>query len=321
MLVNSNSVKIYKTDVATTFVCIKYATVFWIAQSTFLMQTNNLPTKQNYDELSQAYDFFNQRLFGGALPGCLFTLQRHPRSMGYFGHARFVNRDDTKSDEIALNPEYFATRPVEDVLSTLVHEQVHQWQRHFGTPPRRSYHDQEFATKMEYIGLMPSATGTPGGKKTGEKMSHYIMADGPFIHACKALLQTSFVIVWYDRFPVQMVKEYEFAAAMTVSVPMASGAMPADPMLVANQEEGETLAAVQESPASETVVPLYSPPPIDVGLDVERPQSAGLSGVGPRKADASNRTKYVCGCKTNIWGRPGLGIRCEVCNTRFAAAA
>ena len=290
------------------------------------MQTNNLPTKQNYDELSQAYDFFNQRLFGGTLPGCLFTLQRHPRSMGYFSFERFVNRDDTKSDEIALNPEYFATRPVEDVLSTLVHEQVHQWQRHFGTPPRRSYHDLEFAKKMQEIGLMPSATGTPGGKKTGEKMSHYVMADGLFIHACKALLQTSFVIVWYDRFPVQMVKEYEFAAAMTVSVPMASDAMPAaavpaDHMLMASDEKVALLAAAQELPASETVVPLYSPPPIDVGLDVERPQSAGLSGVGPRKTDASNRTKYVCGCKINIWGRPGLGIRCEICNTRFATAA
>jgi hypothetical protein len=179
------------------------------------MSLKNLPTKQNYDELSHAYDFFNRRLFGGELPGCLFTLQRKSRSMGYFSFERFVNRDDTKSDEIALNPEYFATRPVEDVLSTMAHEQVHQWQRRFGTPPRRGYHDQEFAEKMKAIGLMPSATGTPGGKTTGEKMSHYIMADGPFIHACKELLQTSFVILWYDRFPVQMVREYEFAAATT----------------------------------------------------------------------------------------------------------
>jgi hypothetical protein len=105
------------------------------------MSTKNLPTKQNYDELSHAYDFFNRRLFGGELPGCLFTLQRKSRSMGYFSFERFVSRDQAKSDEIALNPEYFATRPVEDELSTLVHEQVHQWQRRFGTPPRRGYHD------------------------------------------------------------------------------------------------------------------------------------------------------------------------------------
>ena len=69
------------------------------------------------------------------------------------------------------------------------------------------------------------------------------------------------------------------------------------------------------------VVPLYSAPPIDGDLDVERPHSSGIGGMAAKKADGSNRTKYVCGCKINIWGKPGLRIRCEVCNTRFAAAA
>jgi hypothetical protein len=96
------------------------------------MSLKNLPTKQNYDELSHAYDFFSRRLFGGELPGCLFTLQRKSRSMGYFSFERFVSRNQVKSHEIAVNPEYFATRPVEDVPSTLVHQQVHQWQRRFG---------------------------------------------------------------------------------------------------------------------------------------------------------------------------------------------
>jgi len=284
----------------------------------FTMNMKNLPTKQNYDELSDAYDFFNRRLFGGELPGCLFTLQRKSRSMGYFSFERFVSRDDTKSDEIALNPEYFATRPVEDVLSTLVHEQVHQWQRRFGTPPRRGYHDQEFATKMQAVGLMPSNTGTPGGKTTGEKMSHYIMADGPFIHACKELLQTSFVIVWYDRYPVQMAREYEFAAETTVAVAQA-GALAAD--ATGSGEMEAAMPTVTKAAGSAAVVPLYSAPPIDGGLDVERPQSGGSGGMMGKKSDASNRMKYVCGCKINLWGKPGLRIRCEACNTRFAAAA
>jgi hypothetical protein len=291
------------------------------------MSTKNLPTKQNYDELSHAHDFFNRRLFGGELPGCLFTLQRKSRSMGYFSFERFVSRDQAKSDEIALNPEYFATRPVEDVLSTLVHEQVHQWQRRFGTSPRRGYHDQEFAAKMESIGLMPSDTGTPGGKTTGEKMSHYSMADGPFIHACKELLQTSFVIVWYDRFPVEMVREYEFAADTTVTAASAPGPVPVLTLASGVQAEGEMAEAgpslAKPTPQEEAaaVVPLYSAPPIDGGLDVERPRSSGLGGMAPKKADGSNRTKYVCGCKMNIWGKPGLCLRCEACNTRFAAAA
>ena len=291
------------------------------------MSTNNLPTKQNYDELSHAYDFFNRRLFGGELPGCLFTLQRKSRSMGYFSFERFVNRDDTKSDEIALNPEYFATRPVEDVLSTLVHEQAHQWQRRFGTAPRRGYHDQEFAAKMETIGLMPSNTGTPGGKITGDQMSHYIMADGPFIHACKELLQTSFVILWYDRFPVQMVKEYEFAAGTTVTLtrPAGESAMVATEACSAmpTDDDGDIHGGIvgPAGNAGLVALPLYSAPPIDGGLDVERPQSGASGGAIAKKGDGSNRTKYVCGCKNNIWGRPGLRLRCEACDTRFAAAA
>jgi hypothetical protein len=33
---------------------------------------------------------------------------------------------------------------------------------------------------MKQIGLQPSATGQPGGKETGQSMSHYIIADGHY---------------------------------------------------------------------------------------------------------------------------------------------
>jgi hypothetical protein len=39
---------------------------------------------------------------------------------------------------------------------------------------------------MERVGLMPSSTGEPGGKRTGQKVSHYILADGPFARAFAA---------------------------------------------------------------------------------------------------------------------------------------
>jgi hypothetical protein len=51
------------------------------------------------------------------------------------------------------------------VLSTLVHEQAHLWQHHFGKPGRGRYHNREWAAKMVEIGLIPSATGEPGGKQ------------------------------------------------------------------------------------------------------------------------------------------------------------
>lgn len=34
------------------------------------------------------------------------------------------------------------------------------------------------------------------------------------------------------------------------------------------------------------------------------------------------KTKYTClGCKANVWGRPGLQIRCENCDQSFEANA
>ncbi|WP_374762256.1 hypothetical protein [Massilia scottii] len=76
----------------------------------------------------------------------------------------------------------------------------HLWQHQHGTPARRRYHDKEWGDKMEAIGLMPSATGVPGGKKTGDKMADYPIEGGRFLEVCRGLLTRDFQISWYDRF-------------------------------------------------------------------------------------------------------------------------
>jgi predicted SprT family Zn-dependent metalloprotease len=157
------------------------------------------PTEQAYTELQQAYDFFNRDLFNGQLPPCLITMQRKNRTYGYFSGERWNDHAGAVTDEIALNPMHFATRSPEDVLSTLVHEMVHLWQHHFGTPSRSSYHNKEWAAKMDSIGLCPSDTGIEGGKRTGQHMSHYVVADGPYAKASTKLLAGGFVISWRDR--------------------------------------------------------------------------------------------------------------------------
>ena len=105
------------------------------------------PTQRTYSSLTAAYDFFSRELFGGQLPPCLITVQRHKGAYGYFSGKRFVNVADPEevTDEIALNPTRFAMRSPEEVLATLVHEMVHLWQHHFGKRPRRSYHDRQWA--------------------------------------------------------------------------------------------------------------------------------------------------------------------------------
>ena len=157
------------------------------------------PTEQAYTELQHAYDAFNTRLFAGQLPPCLITMQRKNRTYGYFSGERWNSLLGMRADEIALNPAHFATRSTEEVLATLAHEMVHLWQHHFGTPSHSAYHNREWAAKMDAIGLCPSDTGQPGGKRTGQHMRHYSVGDGPFAQACAALLTEGFVISWRDR--------------------------------------------------------------------------------------------------------------------------
>lgn len=147
-------------------------------------------TVDTYTRLNEAYAYFNDAIFGGELPECLITLAYHRGAYGYFRDEPFHTRSDKlvpekkvkKADEIALNPFTFTGRTDREILSTLVHEQVHLWQHHFGTP-KKTPHDKEWANKMEEIGLMPSSTGAEGGKRTGRRVSHYIIKGGDYDRA------------------------------------------------------------------------------------------------------------------------------------------
>ena len=157
------------------------------------------PTQSTYDRLTEAYAHFNAELFAAALPPCLITMQRKNGAYGYFAGDRFGTKDgQEKTDEIALNPSHFRARTTEEILSTLVHEMAHLWQHHQGKPSRTSYHNREWAERMRKLGLMPSDTGEPGGKETGQKMSHYVAERGPFAGACGRLLAGGFALPYVE---------------------------------------------------------------------------------------------------------------------------
>jgi len=184
------------------------------------MATNDrttAPTTEQYQQLQRAYDAFNEALFSGHLPPCLITLQRQKHVMGYFSRARFVGDDGRQTDEIALNPEFFGKEALLEVLQTIAHEMCHLWQGHFGKPGRGSYHNKEWADKMESIGLIPSDTGKPGGKRTGDKMADYAAENGLFLKVVKRLMVDEFNIPWADR---------RAPAAMAL-MPTGSGALAA----------------------------------------------------------------------------------------------
>ncbi len=157
------------------------------------MSEHPTPTIEQYSAYQAAWEWFNQELFGGELNPCKLTFSRHRGSAGFFTPRRW-KKGDKEIHEIALNPAGLS-RSVARVMSTLVHEMVHQWQYDHGTPPRRAYHDREWADKMEEVGLIPSDTGELGGKRTGQKMSHYIDPHGPFTDALRRMPE-NYVLPW-----------------------------------------------------------------------------------------------------------------------------
>lgn len=156
------------------------------------------PTTETYTELDRAYAYFNRELFGDRLPPCIITMQRKKGANGYFWADTWAKCGEAtdRVDEIALNPDTFQYRTVTEVLSTLVHEMVHLKQQHFGKPSRNAYHNKEWGTMMEDVGLIPTDTGKPGGKRTGQKVTHYVEPGGRFEASCKALIDTGFVLPW-----------------------------------------------------------------------------------------------------------------------------
>lgn len=249
------------------------------------------PTHQTYAELQRAYDHFNRSLFDGQLPPCLITLQREKRSYGYFSAGRFARQDGALTDEIAMNPVYFAVVPLVETMQTLVHEMCHLWQHHFGQPGRGRYHNEQWAARMESIGLMPSSTGKPGGRRTGDHVADYAIEGGAFLRACEQLLTQAFRLSWYDRFPpIDLVRSGQSSMGMRLAATVGGGSVPA--------------ASI---PAMADLV---------LAADVA---AAGGTGAAPVAVNRSNRVKYRCPCAKAVWGKPGLKLICGDCGGGFEA--
>lgn len=167
-----------------------------------------IPTSEFYKDLQEIYYFFNKELFDNLLPNCLITIQRKKKVMGYFSPNRWIDKENNKIHELALNPSYFASNNFIEIFQTIVHEMCHLWQFEFGKPSRGGYHNKEWAYKMESLGLIPSDTGLPGGNKTGQCMNDYPESGGLFENLCINLFKQGKFIKWFDRFPEEKINNY-----------------------------------------------------------------------------------------------------------------
>lgn len=226
------------------------------------------PTNDFYSFFNMIYSYYNEKLFANELPNCMFIVTRKKDTFGYFIPNRWINNEKIKSDEIAINPLMFGQYHLPEILKTVVHEMCHLWQHNLGTPSQRTYHNKEWGTKMEDIGLMPSNTGKPGGKKTGQQMMEYIIENGPFHQTTEALINMDvFKKLWFDR--------------------MMPGRT--DDLLIQIFSEEETL---------------------ELGnISVRRLES---------NSNEKTKIKYTCPvCDYNLWGKPGLDIRCNECKSDY----
>jgi predicted SprT family Zn-dependent metalloprotease len=236
------------------------------------------PTSEIYSQIQSASEVFNGRLFGGCLPPVVFTLQRGKQTMGYFSPARWRHVGGEQVGEIALNPAYFASRPLVQLFQTIVHEQCHVWQHSFGEPSRMGYHNNEWAEKMMEIGLMPSSTGEPGGLRTGQKMADYPIEYGPFLSACMDLVEQNVLLSWID----QEIDPFSIHERAAISKPSHQSA---------------------QSKLYTKLGAFF--PDLNVRRDAAR-------------IALKRKAKYHCPvCRVNAWGKGGMSLICGVCGIDF----
>ena len=232
------------------------------------------PTPELYGQLLHIYDHFNQELFGGELSTCMITVQREKNTTGFFIPERWSNVKGKRYHEIALHPGHFVNRKLIELFQTMVHEQCHLWQREFGSPSRPGYHNQEWAAKMDSIGLIPSSTGRPKGKRTGQRMMDYPAKNGPFTASSLKLVSEGFQLNWVDRRPTSNRQEEESGKECRAGTP----------------EERLYLDVVQTISGF-----VYLRPPKNAKQKVKV-------------------TYHCSMCEARVWGKPDLSLRCEECN-------
>lgn len=245
-----------------------------------------------YNELQQAYDFFNKNLFSSELPNLLITLQRGKYTYGYFSPERFTGKSTIS--ELALNPDYFGERSLADTLSTLVHEMCHVWQHYAPVKKCRGfYHDRIWGKKMESLGLMPSHNGLQGGKKTGQQMTHYIMKDGLFQQVVYNLLASGFEISWYDRYSENTIKP----------ISKVNHDILIDWINITPSDNIELIKKLTKTVNSN---------------DITMSSDDSEISVKPITKGTGKRDKFTCSrCGLNAWAKPTANLFCGDCDEKM----
>lgn len=249
------------------------------------------PTFDMYGFVQSAFDHFNSALFANELPQCLLTFQREKKVMGYFSNDRWEGKNGTEH-EIALNPYYFVSHNPLEIFQTIVHEMCHLWQHEFGKPSRSGYHNKEWADQMESIGLMPSSTGAPGGKRVGQKMSDYPIKGGRFYSACVDFANLGHQLPFVDR----------------IHAPQESSQIRLTEVIIEQLGEAIEEALDNDDNSSALFQPFSEHFELDQGV-MEEQASVRVT---------KQKTVFMCpDCGDKAWGKPSLSLICGNCKVGF----
>lgn len=257
------------------------------------------PTLDMYAFVQAAFDHFNNELFNSQLPQPMLSFQREKRVFGYFAASRWQDGSGGKVHEIALNPMYFITHKPLELMQTIVHEMCHLWQHEFGTPSRTGYHNKEWADKMEAIGLMPSSTGQPGGKRVGQQMSDYPLPGGRFYQACVSFAAAGHQLPFVDAYYAKAVNN---AQIRQISETLSLELNQAFSENSSTNELNEVASLIQQALAT----------PFTELFDLSANEE--LNQAQQQMAAKKTKVCYQCPeCGIKLWGKPNLSIICGEC--------
>lgn len=162
-----------------------------------------------YKEWYAAFKSLNNYFFKGSLPEPMITIHRQRGARGYFNPEKFSRRDglNGRAHEIGMNPDFMEGRSDADILSTFLHEMVHEWTYVTNQYPRKCYHDKVFAEKMKECGLQVVNINdwqkcqrgeTVAIRETGAKCSHEIIPGGKFEQYLRSdkVMQKGWALKW-----------------------------------------------------------------------------------------------------------------------------
>ncbi|KZR92354.1 SprT-like family protein [Synechococcus sp. MIT S9509] len=152
------------------------------------------PALEQARRLQRAADIFNRELFNSELPPTMLRLERQKTSRGFYSPDKFVDEQGNKLDAITLNSTDASERPLIELLSTLVHEQCHQYIcRVVNKGAATGGHGPAWRQQMLLLGLPPIKVGA-----TWRQATHSIDPDGAYANCFRANLTELERLPWKE---------------------------------------------------------------------------------------------------------------------------